>query len=40
VFRVSSGSETADYVLSLDGGEAKKISDVTDITGIDRWYIF
>jgi hypothetical protein len=40
VFRISNSSETADYVLSLDGGEAKKISDVTDVIGIDRWYIF
>lgn len=29
VFRVVSSSETADYALSLNGGEPKKISDVT-----------
>lgn len=29
VFRVVSVSETADYVVSYDGGEAKKITDIT-----------
>jgi hypothetical protein len=29
VFRVISNSETADYILNLDGGEQQKISDVT-----------
>lgn len=40
VFRVDNGQEIADYVLSLDGGEPKKISDVTNVNGIDRWYFF
>lgn len=40
VFRVQSDTETADYVMSLDGGEPKKISDVTDTNGIDRWYYY
>jgi hypothetical protein len=37
VYRVKTTSETADYALSLDGGEAVKIHDVTNTTGIFRW---
>jgi hypothetical protein len=40
VYRVSSGNETADYVLSLSGGTPLKIKDVTDIAGLDRWYYY
>lgn len=40
VFRVSTSQETADYVLSLDGGDAQKIKDVTKSAGIDRWYYY
>lgn len=40
IFRIDDGQETADYAMSLDGGEAKKITDVTDVTGIDRWYFY
>jgi hypothetical protein len=28
VYRVTTSQETADYVVSLDGGEAQKIADV------------
>ncbi len=37
VFRVVSGKESADYAASLDGGSSKKITDVTDTKGVDRW---
>lgn len=40
VFRVSDGKETADYVMSTMGGEAKKIQDVTDAAGVGRWYYY
>lgn len=40
VFRIKTESETADYAISLDGGEAKKVRDVTDTSGIDRWYYY
>jgi hypothetical protein len=33
IYRVATGKETADYVISLDGGEAKKIADVTAQAG-------
>ena len=33
VFRVNDSRETADYVISLDGGEARKITTVTDSLG-------
>ncbi len=38
VYRIHTSQETADYVLNLDGGEAKKIKDVTNTIGIDQGY--
>lgn len=40
VYRVSTSQETADYVLSLSGGSPKKIIDVTNVAGMDRWYYY
>lgn len=40
LFRIKSDTETADYVMSLHGGEPKKVRDVTDTNGIDRWYYY
>lgn len=40
IFRVSNNQEIADYILNTDGGEARKIRDVTDTGGIDRWYYY
>ncbi len=40
VYRVSDNDETADYILSLSGGAPRKIQDVTNTVGIDRWYYF
>lgn len=40
VFRVSSSDETADYVVSTQGGVAQKIRDVSSISGIDKWYFY
>ncbi len=40
VYRVKTDMETADYALSLDGGDPKKIADVTNTDGIDRWYYY
>lgn len=40
VFRISSATETADYVVSLNGGELKKIVNVTNTSGIDKWYYY
>ncbi|MDZ7786359.1 MAG: hypothetical protein U5L95_04535 [Candidatus Saccharibacteria bacterium] len=40
VFRVKTDAETADYVASLRGGEAKKLVDVTDAAGLERWYYY
>lgn len=37
VFRTVSGNESADYAVSIDGGSPKKITDVTDTKGVDRW---
>jgi hypothetical protein len=40
VYRVNTPNETADYVMSLDGGDARKIRDVSDTGGIDKWYYY
>lgn len=40
VYRINTDAETADYVLSLNGGEPRKITDVTSTAGIDKWYYF
>ena len=40
IYRISTDQESADYAISLDGGEAKKIRDVTKTSGIDRWYYY
>jgi len=40
IYRVSTPQETADYVMSLDGGQPKKLRDVTNTAGIDRWYYY
>ncbi len=33
IYRVSTGSETADYVVSVEGGKAQKVADVTPTYG-------
>ncbi len=40
VYRINTEQETADYVISLDGGEPKKIKDVTNTAGIDKWFYY
>jgi hypothetical protein len=40
VFRLNDGKETADFVLNTEGGEARKVTDVTDTNGVDRWYYY
>jgi hypothetical protein len=40
IYRVNTESETADYSLSLDGGEPVKIQDVTNTSGINTWYYY
>jgi hypothetical protein len=37
-YRISTPSETADYVKNIDGGEPKKITDVTATTGLQVNY--
>jgi hypothetical protein len=38
VYRVNNDNETADYAISINGGAPKKITDVTNTSGIERWY--
>ncbi len=40
IYRINTDQETADYVVNLDGGEPKKIKDVTNTGGVDRWYYY
>jgi hypothetical protein len=40
VYRIKTDQETADYAVSVDGGEPVKIRDVTNSGGIDRWYYY
>jgi hypothetical protein len=37
VYRVATPTETANYVLSTTATTPKKVSDVTNVSGIDRW---
>jgi hypothetical protein len=40
VFRVQTEQETADYAISINGGDAKKITDVTATSGVENWYFY
>ena len=40
VYRINNDSETADYVISTNGGTPKKIVNVTNTAGIDKWYYY
>jgi|AntRauTorckE6833_2_1112554.scaffolds.fasta_scaffold00834_6 hypothetical protein len=40
VYRMQTAQETADYVLSTDGGNPVKLKDVTATSGIERWYYY
>lgn len=40
VYRINTEQETADYVLNISGGEPKKIRDVTNTAGVDKWYYY
>lgn len=40
VYRIDNNSETADYAIGVNGGIAKKIRDVTNTAGLDRWYYY
>ncbi len=40
IFRINDGKQTTDYVVSVNGGEAKRIQDVSDVAGIGRWYYY
>lgn len=40
VYRINTEQETADYALSLHGGEPKKIRDVSNTSAVDAWYYY
>ncbi len=40
IYRINTEQETADYALSLNGGEPQKIRDVTHVSATDNWYYY
>ncbi|HSH55929.1 MAG TPA: hypothetical protein VK983_03825 [Candidatus Limnocylindrales bacterium] len=40
VYRVVTPGETADYAISLQGGEPRKLADVTNTAGFGRWLYY
>lgn len=40
VFHVSTSTESADYVMSVNGGEARKVRDVAPVSNLDNWYYY
>ncbi len=40
VYRIHTDQETADYVINLDGGQPRKVSDVTNTSGLGQWYYY
>lgn len=40
IYRIYTPDETADYVISTQGGEPVKIKDVSNIASIDKWYFY
>lgn len=40
VFRVKTEQETADYAISINGGKERKIRDVTNTSGLSKWYYY
>jgi hypothetical protein len=42
IYRVASPKETADYMISTDAGSgaAQKITDLTNVAGLSRWYYY
>ncbi len=40
VYRIHTDEESADYVMSTEGGEARKLKDVTNTGGADGWYYY
>jgi hypothetical protein len=40
VFRVNTNDETADYIINIEGGDAVKLTDVSNVSGTDRWFYY
>lgn len=40
IYRISTEQETADYIINIDGGESRKIQDVTNTGGASNWYYY
>lgn len=38
IYRINTVAESADYVVNIAEGKSRKIQDVTNTDGIDRWY--
>jgi len=40
IYRVSDGKQTSDYAVSTEGGQPVKITELTDVEGVTRWYYY
>lgn len=40
LFRITNSIETADYIISTDGGDAVKVGDVSNTASTNRWYYY
>lgn len=40
IYRVKTSQETADYVLSINGGDPHKLKDVSNASGIGTWFYY
>ncbi len=40
IYRIHNDQETADYAISTQGGEPRKLSDVTNTAGVSSWYYY
>lgn len=40
IYRIHTDQETADYAINIDGGDAKKVKDVTDVVSIEQGYFY
>jgi hypothetical protein len=40
IYRLKTSKETADYVVGVNGGTPKKVTDVTDAAGVTLWYYY
>ncbi len=40
LYRIKTDTESADFVISTNGGDPKKVTNVEDTAGLERWYYY